>query len=447
MSRYQPYPSYKPSGIEWLGKIPEEWEFDKFRYIFTFSKGLTITKANLLETGVPCVNYGEIHSKYGFEVSVDKHPLKCVDPSYLSSDKSSLMSHGDFVFADTSEDLDGAGNFTHVSGDTNIFAGYHTIIARQQKNNNARFLAYLIDSTEFRTQIRLAVKGVKVFSITQAILRDSTVWLPNTEEQTTIANFLDKETAKIDTLIQKQQRMIELLKEKRQAVISHAVTKGLDPNVKMKDSGVEWLGEVPEHWEVWKIAHAFNTVGSGTTPSTSNQAYFEGKTPWVTTGELRENTITETSKCVSDEALSDYSALSLFPKGSVVIAMYGATIGRLAILGIEATTNQACCVITDSKVIDNQYLYYWLMAYRDEIIQLGYGGGQPNISQDKIINLKVSAPDLDEQQQIIEFIKEKATKIDTLIEKANKAIDLLKERRTALISAAVTGKIDVREAV
>jgi type I restriction enzyme S subunit len=218
----------KDSGVEWLGEVPQHWNFDKLRYIFNFSKGLTITKADLMETGIPCVNYGEIHSKYGFEVSAERHALKCVDSSYLESDKSSLMSNGDFVFADTSEDLEGAGNFTHVSGDTNIFAGYHTIIARQTKNNNARFLAYLIDSKVFRTQIRLAVKGVKVFSITQAILRDSSVWLPNITEQTAIVNFLDDKTAKIDTLIAKARQAIELMKERRKALISAAVTGKID---------------------------------------------------------------------------------------------------------------------------------------------------------------------------------------------------------------------------
>lgn len=218
----------KDSGVEWLGEVPENWNFDKFRYIFNFSKGLTITKADLMETGIPCVNYGEIHSKYGFEVSAERHALKCVDSSYIETDKSSLMSNGDFVFADTSEDLEGAGNFTHVSGDTNIFAGYHTIIARQRKNNNARFLAYLIDSKVFRTQIRLAVKGVKVFSITQAILRDSSVWLPNITEQMAISNFLDDKTAKIDTLVAKARQAIELMKERRTALISAAVTGKID---------------------------------------------------------------------------------------------------------------------------------------------------------------------------------------------------------------------------
>jgi type I restriction enzyme S subunit len=125
--------------------------------------------------------------------------------------------------------------------------------------------------------------------------------------------------------------------------------------------------------------------------------------------------------------------------------MYGATIGRLGVLGIKATTNQACCVMTDSPSIKNPYLYYWLMGYRDEIIKLGYGGGQPNISQDTISSLQVSAPSIKLQEKIINYLDDKTSKIDKLISKSTKAIDLLKEKRTALISSTVTGKIDVRE--
>ena len=220
--------SMKDSGVEWLGEIPEGWELSKLRYVFSFGKGLTITKANLVDKGIHCVNYGEIHSKYGFEVAADKHKLKCVDISYLSDSKSSLLSMGDFIFADTSEDIEGVGNFTHVSSEAQIFAGYHTIIARQVGEHNFRFLAYLIDSEAFRTQIRLAVKGVKVFSITQAILRASIVWLPKKGEQQIIANHLDDKTSKIDNLITKSTKAIDLLKEKRTALISSAVTGKID---------------------------------------------------------------------------------------------------------------------------------------------------------------------------------------------------------------------------
>lgn len=209
-----------------------------------------------------------------------------------------------------------------------------------------------------------------------------------------------------------------------------------------KDSGVEWLGDVPEHWELWKMAHAFETIGSGTTPSSTDNSYYNGSYPWVTTGELRENIITTTKKMLTKKALLHNSSLTLFPKDSILIAMYGATIGRLGKLGIDATTNQACCVMTNSKVIINNYVYYWLMGNKNEIINLAYGGGQPNISQDTISNLKISAPDIQEQQTIANYLDKATDKIDTLISKQTKLIELLKEKRQAVISTAVTRGLD-----
>ena len=205
-----------------------------------------------------------------------------------------------------------------------------------------------------------------------------------------------------------------------------------------KDSGVEWLGKIPSHWDMWKLSHAYNEIGSGTTPSTSNEENFEGDIPWITTGELRENVILDTKKKVSKKTIDQFPTLKKYPVGSVAIAMYGATIGRLGIFGIEATTNQACCVMTTSNVLNNKYLFYWLQAFKNEIIQLSSGGGQPNINQEKVASLKVSAPLIDDQIKIANFLDHETAKIDSLIEKQQKLIELLKEKRQAVISHAVT---------
>ncbi len=209
-----------------------------------------------------------------------------------------------------------------------------------------------------------------------------------------------------------------------------------------KDSGVEWLGEIPNDWEMWKLSHAYTEIGSGTTPSTSNEENFEGNIPWVTTGELRENLILDTKKKVSQRTIEQFPTLKKYPIGSVAIAMYGATIGRLGIFGIEATTNQACCVMTTSKVLNNKYVFYWLQAFKNEIIQLSSGGGQPNINQEKVASLKISAPFFEDQINIANFLDHETTKIDHLIEKQQKLIELLKEKRQAVISHAVTKGLD-----
>ncbi|WP_180063161.1 restriction endonuclease subunit S [Acinetobacter sp. YH16042] len=448
MAKYQKYAEYKDSGIEWLGEIPSHWAMSKLRYLFDFSKGLSITKENLQDEGIPCVNYGEVHSKYGFEVDPRKHPLKCVSESYLKTSENALLNNGDFVFADTSEDLKGSGNFTHLVGDEQIFAGYHTVIARPYDACASRFYAYLFDSKEFRSQIQLAVKGVKVFSITQAMLRSADAWLPSPDEQTQIANFLDHETAKIDSLIAKQEKLIELLKEKRQAVISHAVTKGLNPDVTMKDSGVEWLGQVPEHWEILKFDYAINTVSDidHYMPNSVDEGI-----PYVMTGDLQDVVSEIDFESCKKVAYSDYQKLSRkikTTKDDIIFARY-ATIGTLSYVDIdkEFLVSYSCVTIKSNPLrTTGKYLSYYLksQAFLQAIQQQINSNTQGNVGVDSLRNVKIILPLLYEQDAIIDFLKVELSKMDNLIDKAQSAIQLMQERRTALISSAVTGKIDVR---
>ena len=207
---------------------------------------------------------------------------------------------------------------------------------------------------------------------------------------------------------------------------------------------MSWIGNVPVHWESWKLSHAFESIGSGTTPpSTEPQWYEGGNTPWVTTGELRENIVTETAKGVTDAALKQFTALRVHPAGSLVIAMYGATIGRLGVLGVDAATNQACCVLSKPKALTIAFAYYWLQGFKQIIIDLfSTGGGQPNISQDVVSSLRVPAPEIQEQKQITEFLDRETAKIDALVAEQEQLITLLKEKRQAVISHAVTKGLD-----
>ena len=214
----------KDSGVEWIGKVPEGWETKKFRFLFNFSKGLNITKENLQEEGIPCVNYGEIHSKYGFELDPEKHPLKCVSEEYLKSTLKSFLKKGDFIFADTSEDIEASGSFTYLNSEIPTFAGYHTIITRLKKPMVNRFIAYFFDSDAFRDQVRQKVKGVKVYSITNNILKETLVCFPKIYEQQRIIEYLDIKTKKIDQVISLQQNQIEKFKEYKATLIDSVVT-------------------------------------------------------------------------------------------------------------------------------------------------------------------------------------------------------------------------------
>ena len=213
----------KDSGVKWTGQVPEHWDIKRFRNLFDFGKGLSITKENLQDEGIPCVNYGEVHSRYGFEVIPERDALKCVDSKYLVFNNS-MLNKGDFVFADTSEDIEGSGNFTYLNSSTRIFAGYHTVITRLKITAIHRYIAYYFDSLSFRNQIRNKVKGVKVFSITQSILKGTFVLLPNLKEQQQIADYLDTQTAKIDQAIALKTAHIEKLKEYKSVLINDVVT-------------------------------------------------------------------------------------------------------------------------------------------------------------------------------------------------------------------------------
>ncbi|MEN8332511.1 restriction endonuclease subunit S [Acinetobacter pittii] len=218
----------KDSGVEWLGQVPEHWTVLKNRHIFNFSKGLSITKENLQESGIPCVSYGEVHSKFGFEFNPEINDMKFVSEEYLKTSKNCLLNSGDFIFADTSEDFEGSGNFSYLNSNSQVFAGYHTVIARLKSKQKPRFFAYIFDSNAHRKQIQTQVKGIKVFSITQGILKDIYSWLPPVHEQDLIVRYLDNECKKISLLKAKQIELIEKLKEYRSSIISHAVTGKID---------------------------------------------------------------------------------------------------------------------------------------------------------------------------------------------------------------------------
>ncbi|WGE29491.1 restriction endonuclease subunit S [Edwardsiella tarda] len=450
MANYKAYPEYKDSGVEWLKAIPEHWKLSKLRYQFVFGKGLTITKEHLQDEGIPCVNYGEVHSKYGFEVDPEIHTLKCVSNKYLKDNSNSLLAKGDIVFADTSEDIDGSGNFTQLVSDTVTFAGYHTIIARPFERENSRFYAYLLDCKELRSQVRHAVKGVKVFSITQAILRNLSIWLPSKDEQAQIATFLDHETAKIDNLIEKQQQLIELLKEKRQAVISHAVTKGLNPDVPMKDSGVEWLGKVPEHWTIAQLK--FNTIEMQTGPFGSQlhaEDYVVDGIPLINPAHMNAGMIIPDPKITVDEATQERLGRHKLSEGEIIFSRRG-ELGRCAVVkknneGWLCGTGSLKAKLTKKIIPDYAYTLISSEGVVSELTLESKGSTMANLNTETLGRIRLPVPPISEQEAILDYIKIISDKYDYLIRSADTAIRLMQERRTALISAAVTGKIDVRD--
>ena len=449
---WQPYEAYKPSGVEWLGDVPEHWEVKRNRFVFVFSKGLSITKENLQEDGIPCINYGEIHSKYGFEFNPTDNELKCAAKEYSDAFGNCLLNEGDFVFADTSEDYEGSGNFSYLNQGEPAFAGYHTIIARPLTAVNSRFFAYVFDSVPHRLQIQITVKGVKVFSISQGVLKDIYSWMPSLGEQTTIAEFLDKETARMDELIAQKVRFIELLREKRQAVITHAVTKGLDPNAPMKPSGVEWLGDVPEHWEVKRNRFVF-VFSKGLSITKENLQ--EDGIPCINYGEIHSkygfefNPTDNELKCAAKE-YSDAFGNCLLNEGDFVFADTSEDYegsGNFSYLnqGEPAFAGYHTIIARPLTAVNSRFFAYVFDSVPHRLqIQITVKGVKVfSISQGVLKDIYSWMPSLGEQTTIVEFLDQETARIDAIIRETERSIELLKEHRSALITAAVTGKIKV----
>lgn len=434
------YEAYKDSGVEWLGEIPVEWDVIRFRDLFKFGRGLTITKADLEDEGVPCINYGEVHSKFGFEFTPRKHHLKCVSEDYLLTNPNSLLEKGDFIFADTSEDIEGSGNFSQLVTDDAVFAGYHSVICRPIGRNNYRYLAYCLESTSYRNQVRQQVKGVKVYSITQAILKNTEVWLPNLEEQTLIANFLDQKASQIDAAIAIKEQQIELLKERKQIIIQQAVTQGLAPNVPMKDSGVEWIGQIPEHWKVLANRALFSErvePGRDGLPLLSVSIH-----TGVSSEEISEEENIRGRVRIEDKTKYIYVAI-----GDIAFNMMRAWQGGIGAVKTNGMVSPAYIVAKPTGLISSDFFEYQYRCphfiQQMDRFSKGITDFRKRLYWDNFKELLTIVPPLPEQLNINKYIVSESKTTEAAILLQSSQIQKLKEYKTTLINSAVTGKIKI----
>jgi type I restriction enzyme S subunit len=421
------YDQYSNSGVKWLGEIPEHWQYIRMKHLFKDHSEKNKPNEELLSV---TQNQGVVPRSW-----VEN---RMVMPSgALESFK--FIQKGDFAISLRS--FEGGLEYCHHDG---IISPAYTVLKTKRKITE-QYYKYLFKSFSFISELQTSVVGIREGkNISYPELSYSFLPVPKIEEQTAIANFLDDKTTKIDQAIAIKQQQIVLLKERRQILIHKAVTRGLNDNVKLKDSDVEWIGEIPESWEVKKTTHLFNKLGSGTTPTSGDIRYYDGEINFLQTGDLNDYYITGTNKTLKLKALKDFTSLKIYPQDSLVMAMYGATIGKLGILKVESTTNQACCVFCEPKGLITKYFYYVLMAFRKEIVSFGYGGGQPNISQDLIKSLRFPIPvKITEQQEIVSHIETQSSKIDALIALKEQEIEKLKEYKVSLIDRVVTGKVKV----
>jgi len=271
---------------------------------------------------------------------------------------------------------------------------------------------------------------------------------PPLKEQTAIVSFLDHKIGQIDTFINKKQTQIDLFKEYRTAIINEAVTKGLNPNVKMKDSGIEWLGEIPEHWNVTKLKY-FSEIINGSTPKSGISEYWNGDIVWLTPddlGKLNCKRISDSARKITEQGLNSCGT-TVTPPNSIIFSTR-APIGHIGISDIPSCTNQGCKTIVPNHCsCDTHYVYYSLYGQKEILQSLGQGSTFTELPSQKLKNFKIPFSPPQEQKLISNSLNQKTNQIDTSIEKLEKQIQLLQQYRTSLISEVVTGKIDVRDEV
>jgi len=439
MGKYWAYPKYRDSGVEWLGEVPCSWEPIPLKYLTSFSGGGTPSKDNTKywNGDIPWV------SPKDMKLSRIASTIDNVTEIAVKESSTNLVKEGALLMVVRSgilqHSIPVAINVVPVTLNQDMKA------LRCNSRLNVEFAMYVIVGNQRQLLLEWSKQGATVESIEQEYLSNTFFPVPPIEQQQKIANFLDHETAKIDTLIEQQQQLIQLLKEKRQAVISHAVTKGLNPDVPMKDSGVEWLGEVPEHWEVCAIGYVSNGVFTGGTPKNeSSYSDIESDLNWFGPSDFRDTRLlSESNKYLTLEShkLGDSK---LFFRDSVLVIGIGATLGKVGYCNKEFSCNQQINVIYPNQRVSYKYLAIALSMQEAQMKISSNASTIGIMNQEKTKSILIAVPPREEQEQIVLSVELIESKYAKLIELAGNQVELLQERRTALISAAVTGKIDVR---
>lgn len=385
------------------------WETKRIKDVFSFSKGLSITKENLVEKGVPVISYGQIHSKQNKGVKIDDSLIRFVGEEYLESGEKSLTNKHDFIFADTSEDLEGCGNNVYVDRDMTLFAGYHTIMLRNKKPQDCRYFAYQFNSDSWRTQIRKTVCGIKVFSITQKGLSNISLLVPPETTQQKIADFLDAKTQNIDARIELLEKKKEYYTILRKALINEAVN-----------------GE-GKNWETLRVKDLFDigrgrVIGQetledgGEYPVYSSQTENDGCLGYISTFDFEGDYLTWTTDGVN--------AGTIFKRS-----------GKFNCTNICGTLKQK------RNNCDLLFMYYALSVVAQHNKRIDTNGAK--IMNNEMAIIQLPFPSIQEQIKIAKYLEKKTLAIDSIVGNITTEIDSLKTYRRALINEAVTGKLDI----
>ncbi len=446
------YPKYKDSGVEWIGEIPRHWDYINLdytksndRYSFTggpFGSDLKhneYTKKGVRIIQLQNIGVGEFLNDYKIFTSETK-------ADQLSSCN---IFPNDIIIAKMADPVARACKIPTV--DRRYLMASDGIRLKVNSNYHTDFLVYSLNSNYFKYQAELNGTGTTRLRIGLGILKKLKVLSPPLEEQTAIANFLDHKTAQIDEYITKRKQLIELLHEQRKAIINEAVTKGINPNVKMKDSGIEWIGEIPVHWEMKKLKYCSTFLGGY---AFSSSDFTEQGIQLIKIGNLYQNKLSleRSPTFLPERFINEYSDY-VVTKNDILMSLTG-TLGKrdygYAILLNENSNyllNQRVGKLTFNSNIKTEYAIHLLQSesYLNQLFLLPSGTKQGNFNGEQILSIKMGIPNLHEQEQILKYVESKLAILVGEIKSTQKEINLLEEYRQSLITEAVTGKIDVRD--
>jgi type I restriction enzyme S subunit len=418
------YDSYKDSGVEWIGEIPSHWDVTRIKYKFQIGRGRVISNEDLVEDA--------IYPVYSSQ-TLNNGCLGYIET--FDFDDKLITWTTDGANAGTVFLREGKFNCTNVCG----------TLKGKSDDVIPEFDYYFL---QYATQFykRPDTNGAKIMNNEMAVILSLML---STEEQTAIAKYLDHKTNQIDKLIAKKEQFIQLLEEERVAVINQAVTKGLDPNVSMKDSGIEWLGQIPKHWEVNKIKSVTKKIGSGVTPKGGAEIYELTGIPLLRSQNVYFDGFRLDNVAYITREIHDSMKNSQVLFGDVLLNITGGSIGRCYYVTNEfeeANVNQHVCIVRPNERIITEFLYYVLSSTlgQQQIDLCQTGGNREALNFEQLKNFFLILPSIDEQHEIVYKLKKSLNAISLTIEKLSKEIELINEFKTALISEVVTGKLDVR---
>ena len=428
----------KDSGIEWIGEIPQDWDRTKLLNVLRvpISDGPHETPS-LVNSGIPFISVDSVGNSENVDLSVCKKFIS--EEDYINYSKKTKIELGDILFTKAAT----IGKTAIVRDEIFMVWSPIAIIKTDNEIVHNKYIYYVLSCSEFINHVSLLGSCNTQINVGMRELERAMIPLPSKDKQKSIAAYLGSKCSQIDSIIEKQQVVIEKLKEYKLSIITEAVTKGLDPNVEMKDSGIEWIGKIPAHWEVLKVARIANVVRGSSPRPAGDPKYFNGNDfPWITVAEVTKGDGKYVYK--TDTYLTNEGAMQsrIVEADTLLLSNSGATLGVPKVTLIRGCINDGSVAFYDLK-IDKMFLLYVFKSLTLELRKQMAGYGQPNLNTDIIKSIFIPKATIDEQEKIVSYLDEKCIDIDLTITKKSLIVDKLIEYKKSLIYEVVTGKKEV----